>query len=1339
MLRRSLQLLTAATLLLLAVVVVWGALGWSSAADTLAEAERLAASGQHAAAVAKLDLAERGYDVQHDAALRDRLWRLRLAAQNELQNPRGALNDIDNLLGGSAADDLELQLERIRLSIEVGEHRRALQLARAFVDAHEDHPRGLELAGAATAAAYADTEATLARQIARDVGTGAADRAAAAFATWLARPDGDPELDLALDELAAVYAADTRLAARWPSLRRDLRGLREDVQTALAFYRRSLEAGGTPSTAALAWAAAMAACGRVDDAQFTCEIDRRRPHHEGQAATALVAALALLQRGDDAAVVALVDRVLPANRLQARLDAGTVGAAAADLLLTRALAAWRLDEDATLLRTLGNLGALRRAGVDCPLQLHTAVGMQHSRNARKGDAAAEYERAESNLVYVTRLLQDAPPRPGWPDLLELVMPLRVAALQGSNRPEALQLGVFADWQLARPGALAPRLAFARYLIDAGKLAAAQSVLAEATALQPAAPEVFALRLDLARAEGRETGVDGEALLAQCLRAARPVPQVQNPVQLVLCAETALQQRRSGIAAASAQAAAEALPQWRLPRLLAIEAALLAGRAGTAAQQSRRLLELFPADAVTADLALRAHRAAGRTDRELLATVLCNCAPSPAVRGEALQVALADDARTAIVFAGGVKGEANAPPELRLLAARAHAAAGAPGPARELLESVIGEIDALPAAARGELTTALCDWVVAVSDKRDDAGLRPQITRLLARTNLRDPDAAPHLVRTAGAIAREHPESAYELLVHALAIGAPDSRHGGAFALAGRLALRLQQPRLAEEHWLAALAVDDGRAVAEDLTRLFLAEGRVERALQVYTLVDAPQDAALAARLGQLERAALLGFATLTPDPMGLLAQAAAAACGLPSRCDWQPADVPTTERRLELLSLLRDRDLAADALALARRLAETTPDSTTSLLLVARAAALAGEVDEAAALHRAVLERAPGPMLWREVALAANEPGYVAGDAIEQALGSAVLGLDFGGSTLGMMHALRRMVDNLDRAGLAELARDTRRQLWMLAPEATITTAADVDGVAALTDPYEAWYLLDRALPSLDDDVRPTARERLAERAAALVEARGTAVPEVYERALQHLARDGAHGCLVHFVLDHGATFPTQAPDATAARQLLLDQIGLAATGRDPGSWLLRSVERLVALQGATTTRTDVDAALRRHPTCLPLWHAFAAVRTRLREASAAVQDLRCVLAHADSADAVLAFVELAAATGTLQPADRERLNALPPAAVQTPAGRLARGLSLLRLGQPDQALPLLAAAPPRDDGLHLFALALAHLQSRQPDGGALARAVLERLAADYPSSSLARNAGSFARQLAPR
>jgi hypothetical protein len=49
------------------------------------------------------------------------------------------------------------------------------------------------------------------------------------------------------------------------------------------------------------------------------------------------------------------------------------------------------------------------------------------------------------------------------------------------------------------------------------------------------------------------------------------------------------------------------------------------------------------------------------------------------------------------------------------------------------------------------------------------------------------------------------------------------------------------------------------------------------------------------------------------------------------------------------------------------------------------------------------------------------------------------------------------------------------------------------------------------------------------------------------------------------------------------------------------------------------------------------------------------------------------------------------------------------------------------------------MALALAQLQSPAPDALAQASATLQRLAADYKSSSLARYAGSFARQLSPR
>lgn len=72
-----------------------------------------------------------------------------------------------------------------------------------------------------------------------------------------------------------------------------------------------------------------------------------------------------------------------------------------------------------------------------------------------------------------------------------------------------------------------------------------------------------------------------------------------------------------------------------------------------------------------------------------------------------------------------------------------------------------------------------------------------------------------------------------------------------------------------------------------------------------------------------------------------------------------------------------------------------------------------------------------------------------------------------------------------------------------------------------------------------------------------------------------------------------------------------------------------------------------------------------------------------------------------------------------------------------LRQGRPDEALPLLVDAPTRPDGMHLFARALAALQSSAADGQAQARAAFTQLQRDYPSSSLARNAGRFANQLA--
>jgi hypothetical protein len=130
---------------------------------------------------------------------------------------------------------------------------------------------------------------------------------------------------------------------------------------------------------------------------------------------------------------------------------------------------------------------------------------------------------------------------------------------------------------------------------------------------------------------------------------------------------------------------------------------------------------------------------------------------------------------------------------------------------------------------------------------------------------------------------------------------------------------------------------------------------------------------------------------------------------------------------------------------------------------------------------------------------------------------------------------------------------------------------------------------------------------------------------------------------------------------------------------------------------------------------------------------------LGAVVAHCDAPEAILQQLVLAA-EADLVDADADRRHAALPAALRDgPLGRYAKGMLALRSGRPDEALPLLADAPTRPDGMHLFAHALAALQSRGKDGPEVARARFQALQRDYPSSSLARNAGRFANQLAPR
>lgn len=1338
MFRRSIQILLATTLLALVAIVAYASF-LEGAPETLARAERMVERREFARAIKELNQCERGRSLQQDPALRERLWRLRLAANTAIGNHRGALRDVTHLLRETGDRDLDLQLERIRLLGASGDGEAALRLARAFVAEHPEHGPGLEVAAATCADLYRATFDRQQQALLGDLGAKQAPAARAAMATFVFRPGGDEAIAPTETKLADMYSVDTRLAARWPVVQRDLLALREQVQEGLDYCRRCLELPGAPSTAATTWAEALDAGGRYDDMLVACEIQRRRAEAGQASAAGLVAARSLLRRGANGACVATVGRWLPPQQLAARIDEGRLGDAAPDLLLARMVAGWRLGDMSVLLATLTDVQQLRRSGVTMPLVQFATAGLlhYHAQSQRRSDD--DVRNSEANLRITARQLLDEPAAADRADLLALVMPIYIELIQKLDKPESDVLNAYGAWQKARPDALAPRVAFVHHLLGQGQVAAAQSVLAEAIAVAPTDEHLFALRLQVARTDTGQAGQDGPALLAQCLKRQSPTPEVAQPIGYVLCAETALQQRIWGVARESARLAADAFPQLATPRLLEIEAMLGGGEVTAAAQRARRMLDLFPGDAALARVALRSHRAAGLPSTDLLARALPLCAPDEELRAELLRTALALDPAGAAAFAAPVGLQQDTGADLRLLAARALCRAGRVADGRHLLDGVLAESDALPAEARLDLTRAITAWIVADAAQRDDAALAADVAGMLARTDLRDPAAARILLDAAAQIAPTHPRCGYELVGRGLDLAAPADRNGAAFGLAGRLARHLHLERLAEEHLLAALAFPDGRSAAEDLARLHLAHGRPERAVQVHAMVDSATDAALAARCGQTETGIDLATDAANADPADLVAQATLTALGKPGRGDWQAGDVPLTELRLELLALLQEPDLGPEALARAEALLRLQPSSLVNVLLLARAHRLAGDAATAAAVHDAVAAQAPDALLWREVALAAAAEDYVLSPALRQRLVDALLRGALDGSPVSTACALQCLAEDSDRDGRTQMARAAREQRWVHYPLATVTTVADVEAVVAEQAGGTAAHVLERALPGLTGAARTLARTHLYDLYDRRVADYGERAQDVYQTALRHLGSEGPHGCIVTFLLEHGPTFPGLRPDADTARQLLRAQIELAAAGRDPGPWLPSSVRRLLEEQGPAATREDLEAVLARHPTHLALWHARAVVMVHEQRAEQGIDELRSVLRHADAPEAVLAFLLLAGAQGVLLDTDYDWLTALPASLRDSVEGTFVRGLLALRQGRPDEAVPLLAESPPQADGMHLFALALAHLQSRALEGGDRARAVFERLAADYPSSSLARNAGSFAIQLAPR
>lgn len=1340
---RSLKVFVGLALLGLAMTLGYAALQIRGPGDKLAEVAALFARGQYLRVVTELDQIEHSVSIQRDPNKRRDLLRWRYRAHQALDNAVPALRDLDRLLADLEAPDEQLRLDHVRLLARNDRGAQALREVRDFLADNPTHARALELAGEACQTVYLPELKAVLAAIDLDLGAAAREEARSTTYSFLYRPDRDPQVEEALAALQRLYQSHPHLTASWPRLSRRLRDLRVQIQTALGYFTQSLELDAQQVAAFRGLALSLGLSHRLLDLQLLCETYRRRFNHEYVLEAGAAAAFALLRENQDEAVLATCARWLPPRSVPERLAAGPIGPAVVDLLVARTVAAWRLGDRRALQEAVEDGNALNKAQPpDKPnprTQLPIALAAAFSHAMTK-----DSERAEQTFEWATNLVFFGRTEIDQIDLAPVVLPARIDNLQQRNGADPRIADIYANWARQRPGDIEPLLGLARWHLGNHDAIAAMGTLDNAQKIDRQDERELALRIEVSRILYRESEQDGASLLKQCLGRQTLLPDVPSPIGFILCAEAALDAPCYPIAVECARATNDAFPWAKRGRMLELRAALASGDHGEAARIAEQAWASWPDDPEVLALVLAAREATGESVRPLLWRALATSPPTPHLTALVLHAAAHDEPAAVTPFLAAL-GKEPPTPELAVLGARALARTGDGKGALARLRALTAADRAEP-ALRADLAATVAAAVAAEAETVEDRKLRDLLLAAATEFGLDDAAAAPVLIATARELAAKAPATAYEMLTLALASARPADRTGSDYALAGTLALRLGSFLQAESHWTAALAFPDGHAIAEDLARLCFANGRPERAQQVFRLASDFTDAALLLRCGRAAEAQDLVVRTLAGDASNFLAHATIAAAGMPSPFkDLAPADAAERDDLLEVLSLLQEPALCRLALP---KLAALTADKSCRWrqLLLAKALAASGQGAAAARIHVALQAQGFDTVeFWREVSEAAAYPGYPLDAGLAKALGLAATRKQLATSPYAMAFATARAAAAMTGAGRRDLALQVLVPVWIAFdaahpyPPSATPTAKDAEEVLAAGRTLDAWWILDRLRPTLSGAAQDRCVARMLELAERLTADPTTRSQTLYGAVSALTAATGARGAAVHYLRRHAETFPRVAPTAEELTALLHQHLAYAASRPSEDATVGATVDELVQREGHESTLAVVEAALADHPASLSMWLARTRLLAGLRRGSGAVADLRSILRHAVSPSAAIELVTLAAAEFALQPADRKLLEGCPAEQLATPRGSMARGLVQLFGRKPEAAVPLLDQTTCGDEPLRLQALAQALLASTEPDAAARASQALQQLATRYPNSSAARYAGSFALQLAPR
>lgn len=1343
MIRRSLLLLLALVILAVAFTAGYSLLPVRKPEDLLADARTLIGRGQAIEAVKLLDHAEATPVIARTADLRREVWRLRLQAHRALDVSARALTDIENLIADGDAS-LGLQMDRIYYLAKLGLGEDARTAGLEFVKANPTIGRGRELTGEACKVAYSAQLREAAARLRSEIGFEDEREAVAAMLEMLYRPEGDPSVAAAKDRLAKLYSRESRLAQAWPTLHDQLAVLRSRIQEAGQLFESALEIAGKDekqrtglfAAAFQGVAYSLQQAGRIDDLEAQCEIYLGMFSHRWRTDAAVVAAAARYRDGLYESAVEIAERVAPMKTFAADLAAQKFTPGIRSLLLTRILSLYQLKSADDLVAVAATLGPLTEKYRQLMALPNLAWGLVFTlRDVRDNRTGA--------LSWYSDLLMLEPAPQDDEDPLDLLMPLRLKSAAADGQPPADQLAAVDKWIAARPSNPMPMATRARMQLEFGQDAAAMATASGILQERPTDEDALRTLADAADRAYKASQQDGVSLLMQCLQRNTDRPDSPpNPVCYLLCGEAAMKQQHAWIALTCARLAADRFPWSVWPFLLEAKAQRMSGRHDEAIETLDRILARHPdcVDAVQMAFEIRVEH--DRPTRKVLSLAIPSIPESLQVLTEALRCAVEDGSPSAAPLAQRAALAPNADANTLGLVAVAYAKQRSAAEGWAALDKALAAPRANDPASADSLLSATLACIEAEMSLRKDEELAQIAAKRMTSLRFSGPEAGEKITRTARTLAdAELPATASRLLASALAMDdAIEVRSGATHELAGRLALQLGRVAAARESLTAAVSFEDGTSSAERLARIEWIHGTPGRAIAALAAAPKLTDPALALLLGSTE-AARLTKERIAADPEDLLAAFAFALVSAPNtdRMAIEVRQCSLDAQRSALLACtqLEDELLEKTAVEAASAAHSQMPRSLLAALVHARALHRTGDGQGAANVHAALYEEGRrASLLWTEVARASLRGGYEPPRAILAELREMVVKQPgaLRPEVLAML-ACRAAAD-ADRLGQSDVALGIYADAWRFQPKLTGATVADAEKLRAAGRSVAAVELLHKLRIDAKDNERDAAAKALYRTALeATASMQPASVAALRTLAAADLIAGTAPGEAFAFLLADPIAFAS----IPAEPALVLANAAMQAACTGKAAWPQAESAVLAVRQrlGAAGALEFVERSLAQFPSIPALWIRRADLRIELGHANNGIADARRMLLLAQDVDATIEFLTLAASTRRSTKADRDLFLALPPQAQMTPAGMLAAGLLALRAGRPEDAERLLAAAStlgPRA----IYARALANLMRGTPEARAQARSMFESLRSDYPSNSLARNAGSFAVQLSP-